>query len=78
MTNKTLAKARTIHKAGGVECGYPGYYTVKSTSGRVYDVDIRRDRCDCPAARTCSHITAVHLYRAARRRRLGESLAVAL
>ena len=70
MTNKTLAKARAIDNAGGVDNVYPHRYLVTSTSGKVYTVDTRNDRCDCISTVTCSHQTAVEFYRSARRRRV--------
>jgi hypothetical protein len=68
LTNRTLTKARKIHKAGGVEKTGPTTYRVKSTSGETYFVFLRTDRCTCPSTTTCSHRTAVELARSARRK----------
>lgn len=65
MTTKTLTKARTIYKAGGVEKTGPSTYRVLSTSGETYFVFLRTDRCTCPSSTTCSHRTAVELARSA-------------
>lgn len=73
MTNKTLLKAKTIYKMGGVDNVYPHRYLVTSTSGKVYTVDTRNDRCECISTVTCSHQTAVEFYRSDRRRRLAKS-----
>ena len=72
MTSKTLLKARTIYKAGGVERIAPTTYHVTSTSGEIYVVELTLDRCTCPTRRSqgmvCSHKTAVEFVRSARRR----------
>ncbi len=69
MTSKTLLKARTIYKAGGIERVTPTCYHVTSTSGETYAVELTLDRCTCPATTTCSHISAVNIARACRRSR---------
>ena len=69
MTNRTLAKAKAIYKAGGVERTGETLYTVYSTSGETYVVSTSLDRCTCPATTTCSHISAVNIVRACRRSR---------
>ena len=68
MTSKTLLKARTIYKAGGVDRVAPTTYHVTSTSGEVYAVELTLDRCNCLATGMCSHKAAVELARSARRR----------
>ncbi|MGI9050137.1 MAG: hypothetical protein ACR2GU_12330 [Rubrobacteraceae bacterium] len=49
MTSKTLSKARTIYKEGGVDRVAPTTYHVTSTSGETYVVELTLDRCTCPA-----------------------------
>ncbi len=67
MTSKTLLKARTIYKAGGVERTGPGIYRVTSTSGEEYGVVLaERAVCTCPATVMCSHIAAAEIARAKR------------
>ncbi len=70
MTSKTLSKARTIYKAGGVERVAPTTYHVTSTSGETYVVELTLDRCTCatPKGMMCSHRAAVELARSARRK----------
>jgi hypothetical protein len=70
LTGQTYQKARTIYLEGGVDAVYPGRYLVTSTTGREYLVDTKRGTCSCPADVTCSHQTAVELYRSARRKRV--------
>ncbi len=67
MTSKTLLKARTIYKAGGVERTGPSIYRVLSTSGETYGVVLaERAVCTCPATVMCSHIAAAEIARAKR------------
>ena len=73
MTIKTLLKARTIYKAGGIDRIAPTTYHVHSTSGETYVVELTFDRCNCPATTTCSHISAVNIARACRRSRTARS-----
>jgi len=70
VTNKTLLKARTIYKAGGVERVRPTLYHVHGTSGEAYAVELTLDRCTCatPKGMMCSHRAAVELARSARRK----------
>ena len=67
MTSKTLLKARTIYKAGGVERVGVCIYRVLSTSGETYGVVLaERAVCTCPATVMCSHIAAAEIHRAKR------------
>ncbi len=67
MTSKTLLKARTIYKAGGVERTGVRIYRVTSTSGEEYGVVLaERAVCTCPATGMCSHIAAAEIARAKR------------
>ena len=70
MTSKTLLKAKSIIKEGGVERVAPTTYHVLSTSGEAYVVELTLDRCTCPTPKggMCSHRAAVELARSARRR----------
>lgn len=70
MTTKTLTKARNIVEAGGVKKTGPSHYRVTSTSGEIYFVFLRTDRCTCPSTTTCSHKAAVLLARSASRKAL--------
>lgn len=70
MRIETLHKAVRIYQGGGVSCGYPGVYAVTSTSGNEYIVNVKTDRCSCPSETTCSHVSAVNIFRSHRRRRL--------
>lgn len=68
MTSKTLLKARTIYKSGGVERVGVRIYRVLSTSGEEYGVVLaERAVCTCPATTTCSHIAAAEIHRVKRR-----------
>lgn len=70
MTSKTLSKARTIYKSGGVERVGVRIYRVLSTSGEEYGVVLaERAVCTCPSFATvmCSHIGAAEIARAKRR-----------
>ncbi len=67
MTSKTLLKAKTIYKGGGVERTGVRIYRVKSTSGEEYGVVLaERAVCTCPATVMCSHIGAAEIARAKR------------
>ena len=67
MTSKTLLKARTIYKAGGVERTGVRIYRVTSTSGETYGVVLaERAVCTCLATVMCSHIAAAEIARAKR------------
>ncbi len=67
MTSKTLAKAKAIVKAGGVERTGVRIYRIKSTSGEEYGVVLgERAVCTCPSRTTCSHIAAAEIVRARR------------
>ena len=68
MTAKTLAKARTVYKSGGVERVGVRIYRVTSTSGETYGVVLaERAVYTCLATGTCSHIAAAEITRAKRR-----------
>ncbi len=69
VTAKTLLKARTIFKNGGVERTGPSSYLVTSTSGETYGVWTKPAYCMCPTPRdlTCSHQAAVDIYISKRR-----------
>jgi len=69
MTVKTLVKAKTIYKSGGVERTGPTRYAVTSTSGDTHHVHTAPARCSCPALVTCSHMAAVDISIAKRHRR---------
>lgn len=75
MTTKTHNKARGIYETGGVDQVYYHTYRVESTSGETYLVDTKRERCDCRATVTCSHMVAVEMFRCGRRRRTRARLA---
>ena len=79
MTSKTLLKARTIYKAGGVERVTPTCYHVTSTSGETYAVETTLARCSCPTPKgtLCSHYAAVIITRAKRRAAASRARAVA-
>ena len=67
MTSKTLLKARTIYKLGGVERTGVRIYRVLSTTGETYGVVLAELAvCTCPATVTCSHIGAAEITRAKR------------
>ena len=71
MTNKTLLKAREIHKSSGVERVAPTTYHVTCTSGETYVVELTLDRCTCLIHKRgliCSHRAAVELERSRRRK----------
>ena len=68
MTTTTLAKARSIYKSGGVNQVHFRTFAVTSTSGEEYIVNVKTDRCSCPSTTTCSHISAVNIFRSHRRR----------
>lgn len=77
MTSKTLLKARTIYKSGGVERTGVRIYRVLSTSGEEYGVVLaERAVCTCPATVTCSHIGAAEIHKAKRTGRSRETAGV--
>lgn len=77
MTGKTLLKARTIYKSGGVERVGVRIYRVLSTSGEEYGVALgERAVCTCPATAMCSHIAAAEIARAKRSGRYHETAEV--
>jgi len=68
MTSKTLLKAKAIYKAGGVnQVHYRTFAVTSTTSGEEYIVNVKTDRCSCPSTTTCSHISAVNIFRSHRR-----------
>jgi len=77
MTVKTLVKAKTIYKSGGVERTGPTRYAVTSTSGETYHVHTAPARCSCPARVTCSHQAAVDISIAKRHRSKRHAVAAA-
>ncbi len=68
MTIQTLLKAKAIHKAGGVNQIHFQTFAVLSTSGEEYIVNMKTDHCSCPSTTTCSHMSAVNIFRSHRRR----------
>ncbi len=70
MTSTTLAKARSIYKAGGVNQIHYHTFAVTSTSGEEYIVNMKTDHCSCPSTTTCSHMSAVNIHRSHSRRRV--------